>query len=150
MPLAYPQSVTGFTEAQIIDSTGTVLNKMDGSGSVSASFQWGAASVDIPFFVAGRAYRVKSITARVRVAGSDGGAVTAEIRKAGSTVAPASGTILHSGSINLKGTADTNQSITLVTTASTLALAAGDALVIDFTGTLTAAVGVVTVLLEPI
>ncbi len=146
----YPQSTTGFNQVQVVNDAGAVLSNMDGAGSVSATFAWDGASVDRAFFLAGRAYRVKSISARVRVVGSDAGAVTAEIRKAGSTVAPASGTILHSGTINLKGTADTNQAITLVTTAATLALAAGDALVIDFTGVLTAAIGLVTVLLEPI
>ena len=44
---------------------------------------------------------------------------------------------------------DTIQSLTLSTTASDLQIAAGTAIGIDFTGTLTAATGVVTITLAP-
>lgn len=114
-----------------------------------ASSEWTAASVDKTFFVAPRAMIVQSIRARVEVAGTDGSAVTAVIRKVPSGTAITSGTALHSSSINLKGTAATNQSLTLSTTATTVALAAGDALAIDFTGTLTLATGVVSVAMNP-
>ena len=75
--------------------------------------------------------------------------VTAVIKKAASGTAITSGTALHSSSYNLKGTADTIQSLTLSTTASDLQIAAGTAIGIDFTGTLTAATGVVTITLAP-
>lgn len=106
---------------------------------------YNASSVDTAFMVAHRAMRVESIIGRVTVAGTDGGAVTAVIRKVPSGTAIASGTALHSSTFNLKGTADTNQTLTISTTASDMLLAAGDALAIDFTGTLTSATGVVTV-----
>lgn len=118
-------------------------------GFEAVEIEWLAASVDKVAFVATRAYTVKAITARVEAAGTDAGAVTAAVKKAASGTAIASGTALHSGTINLKGTAATNQAITLSTTKSELAIAAGDAIGIDFTGTLTAATGVVTVTLAP-
>ena len=116
---------------------------------LAASTEWLASSVDKIFYVAPRAMVVQSITARVEVAGTDGSAVTAVIKKAPSGTALGSGTALHSGSINLKGTAATNQSLTLSTTDGVVKLAAGDTLAIDFTGTLTSATGAVTVAFNP-
>jgi hypothetical protein len=75
--------------------------------------------------------------------------VTASVVKASGTTAITSGTALHSGTYNLKGTANTVQSLTLSTTSGVTALAAGDRIGIDFTGTLTAATGVITVCLAP-
>jgi len=119
-------------------------------GFVPATGEWVAASVDKTFFAASRAYRVKDITSRVTVAGTDAGAVTGAVRKVPSGTAITSGTALHSGTVNLKGTANTNQVLTLSTTSSDLDIAAGDSLAIDFTGVLTTATGVVTVTLAPV
>lgn len=116
-------------------------------GFVPINIEYNASSVDKVAFVADRAYRVKGIRGRVTVAGTDAGAVTATIRKAASGTAIASGTALHSGTFDLKGTADTNQTLTLSTTDTDLDIAAGDCIAIDFTGTLTAATGAVTVTL---
>ena len=112
---------------------------------VTASFTWSPTSTDAPFFTATRPLVVQAITATVEVAGTDAGAVTAVIRKAPSGTALASGTALHSGSINLKGTAATNQALTLSTTSGVVNLAAGDRLAFDLTGVMTSAVGSVTV-----
>lgn len=112
------------------------------------NLEWNAASVDKSSFVATRAYKVKAITARVTVAGTDTSAVTAAVKKASSGTAIASGTALHSGTINLKGTANTNQALTV--SDDDAVIAAGQAIGLDFTGTLTAATGVVTVELQPI
>ena len=112
---------------------------------VPASFHWSPTSTDAPFFTATRPLVVQAITATVEVAGTDAGAVTAVIRKAPSGTALASGTALHSGSINLKGTAATNQALTLSTTSGVVNLAAGDRLAFDLTGVMTSAVGSVTV-----
>ena len=82
---------------------------------------------------------------------ADGGAVTALVKKAPSGTAPASGTSLHaSGSLDLKGTVNTDQAATLSATAADLLLAAGDALCLDVTGTTTAARGCITVTLVPV
>jgi hypothetical protein len=71
------------------------------------------------------------------------------VKKAASATAITAGTALHSSTANLKGTADTVQNLTMSTTASDLAIPAGTAIGIDFTGVLTAATGVVTILLVP-
>lgn len=123
----------------------------DGAGSpaggafINVDIEYNASSVDKVSFVATRAYYVKAITGRPTVAGTDGGAVTAVIKKAASGTAITAGTALHSSTYNLKGTADTVQSLT-VTTADSY-IPAGTAIGIDFTGTLTSATGVVTVCL---
>lgn len=128
------------------------LQGKDGTnvGAEFAETEYLAASVDKVFFTALRAMRVKAITGRVEAAGTDGGAVTAVVKKAASGTAIASGTALHSGTFNLKGTAATNQSLTLSTTSSDLDLAAGDSIGIDFTGVLTTATGIITVALAPV
>ena len=100
-------------------------------------------------FVAQRAMRVKAIIGRVQAAGTDGGAVTATVYKAPSATAIASGTALHSGTFNLKGTASTNQTLTLSATAGVLDIAAGDTIGIILTGTLTTATGGITVHMTP-
>jgi hypothetical protein len=125
-------------------------NKGDAnSGLVHVSIEYDASSVDKSSFVAPRGYRVKAITGRVTAAGTDSGAVTLAVKKAASGTAIASGTALHSSTMDLKGTANTNQTLTLSTTSSDLDIAAGDAIGIDVTGTLTAATGVVTISLNP-
>lgn len=118
-------------------------------GYININIEYNASSVDKVSFVATRAYVVKAITGRPTIAGTDGSAVTAVIKKAASTTAITAGTALHSSTYNLKGTADTTQALTLSTTASDVAIAAGTAIGIDFTGTLTSATGVVTVTLAP-
>jgi hypothetical protein len=125
-------------------------NDNDAGEFIFASFPYNASSVDAAFFTAPRQLRVEDIRCFVTVAGTDGGAVTAVIRKVPSGTALASGTALHSGTFNLKGTAVTQQQLTLSTTASDLLLNAGDSLAVDFTGTLTSATGNVTVGLNPV
>lgn len=116
---------------------------------VAASINYDANTPDRTFFVADRAYIIKSIRGRVDVAGT-GGACTAQIRKTASGTAPASGTVVHTSSFNLVGTANSNQTLTLSSTASDLLMAAGDALSYDLTGTATSAVGNITVLMSPV
>jgi hypothetical protein len=111
-------------------------------------FPYTASAVDQTMFVADRAYIVKAIRGRVDVAGT-GGAATATIRKVASGTAIASGTALHAGSYNLVGTVNTGQSLTLTTTGDTLLIPAGTAICADFTGTLTSAVGNISVTLSP-
>lgn len=129
---------------------GSGVGNTSGAGEfVNARFGYIATSVDAPVFVATRDYRVEAILGRVEVAGTDGSAVTAILRKAPSGTAGTSGTALHSGTFNLKGTAATNQSLTLSTTPADLVIAAGDCIFVDYTGTLTSAVGVINVCLCP-
>lgn len=130
-------------------SMGLQGSDRDDGGFIAITFDYDAASVDRAFFVAQRAYVVKGIIGRPQVAGTDAGAVTAIVKKAASATAITSGTALHSSTYNLKGTAATNQALTLSTTASDLEIPSGTSIGIDFTGTLTAAVGVISVLLAP-
>ena len=130
-------------------SMGMQGTDLDDGGFLTVNIEYVAASVDKVCYVAPRKMIVKKIVGRPTVAGTDAGAVTAVIKKAASGTAITSGTALHSSSYNLKGTADTIQSLTLSTTASDLQIAAGTAIGIDFTGTLTAATGVVTITLAP-
>lgn len=120
------------------------------AGLMQVNFVYGEATpLDASFFVALRAYRVKGITVRPLVAGTDVSAVTAVIKKVGSGTAIASGTALHTGTVDLKGTINTNQSLTLSSTSSDLDIASGDAIGIAVTGTTTAARGVISILLNP-
>jgi hypothetical protein len=113
-----------------------------------------ASLADQAFFIADRAYNVVAIYEVHSTAGSDGSAVNLQVTKDTSTDAPGAGTNLLTNNadagFNLKGTANTVQTGTLVATAASLKLAAGDRLAVDFAGTLTALAGVVvTVYLEP-
>lgn len=122
---------------------------LDEGGFVFVNIEYNASSVDKVAFVAPRSMIVKNIIGRPTVAGTDAGAVTAVIKKAASATAITSGTALHSSTFNLKGTADTNQTLALSTTPSDLIIPAGTCVGIDFTGVLTSATGVVTVCLAP-
>lgn len=126
-----------------VSGTATVNQLNTTTTTMAVNVEWNAASVDKVFFVAPRACRVLSITARPTVAGTDGGAVTATIRKCASGTAIGSGTALHASGFDLKGTANTNQAVTL--SAPDVEIPVGTALAIDFTGTLTSATGAVTV-----
>lgn len=116
-------------------------------GFCIVNIDYNASAIDKVQFVAPRRYIVKSIVGRPTVAGTDGSAVTAVIKKAASGTAITSGTALHSSTYNLKGTANTNQVLSV--TAADNEIPSGTCIGIDFTGTLTSAVGVVTVTLAP-
>ena len=109
---------------------------------VTASIAYAVPGASQVHLVAYRALFLLGIYPRVQVAGTDGGAVTAAFWKAPSGTALASGTAqLASGSLNLKGTAATNQTMTLSATPADRTYAAGDAFGTVYTGTTTAAIG---------
>lgn len=139
----------GVSIKQIADG-GLGLEGVDGGegGFIPVVLPYTASAVDQTIFTADRAYLVKAIRGRVDVAGT-GGAATATIRKVASGTAIASGTALHSGSYNLVGTVNTQQALTLLTTTGIQLIPAGTAICADFTGTLTSAVGNITVFLSP-
>ncbi len=82
---------------------------------------------------------VTSIVGRLET--PQGAAATATVNKAASGTACSAGTALHSGSFNANGTAATNQTLTVTISA----LAAGDSVCLQTTGTWTATVGTLTV-----
>lgn len=75
----------------------------------------------------------------------NGGAATLVIVKAASGTAPAGGTALTSTSMDLTGTANTNQTLTLSATLADITLAAGDSLCMVTTGVLAASAGCITI-----
>lgn len=90
---------------------------------------------------------VHAITGVVDTAASN--AVTASLFRAPSATALASGTLLHTGTFNLQGTAATNQALTLAS-AATVDIAAGARIGFVISGTPGAAgVGSITVTLAP-
>lgn len=126
-------------------SMGVQGNDLDTGAFIYASTEYNASSIDKTFFIATRALRVVGVVVRPTVAGTDAGAVTAVVQKTPSGTAIGSGTTVHAGSANLKGTANTNQALALSATPAAMRLAAGEALAVDFTGVLTSAVGTITV-----
>jgi hypothetical protein len=95
------------------------------------------------FFIADGAYKVTAVREVHSTAGSDAGAVSVTVTKDTGTQAPGAGTALLTAALDAKATANTVQSGTLIATAATLTLAAGDRLSVLFAGTLTALAGVV-------
>jgi hypothetical protein len=102
-----------------------------------------AASVDSHVFIATKACEVRGIREIHTAAGGSGAAVRA--RKCTGTTVPGSGAALHTADFDLTATANTVQTGTLTATAADLVLAAGNTIALDFTGTLTALLGVVTI-----
>lgn len=136
----------------------SLVQNTDGSAGLSGSgggtgemvvltFTYDANSVDRAFFTASRPYVVKSIIGRPTVAGTDGSAVTAGVNITDDGSAIPAGTKIHASTIDLKGTIHTNQ-VMSVTAASAL-LSTGQSIGVNFTGTLTAAVGVISVTMCP-
>ena len=130
---------------RLVGADGTTL-----SGFQITANPYVATSVDMTVFTASRACVVTGLTGRVDTAGTDASAVTAQVRKVPSGTALTGGTVLHTGTYTLKGTANANQVLTLSTTEGALRLAAGDSVVVDFTGVLTAAAGCISVTLAPL
>ena len=109
-----------------------------------------ASSVaDVQFWTAPVKCEVVAVREVHAVAGNDGGDVTATIRRCQGTEAATAGDDLLSATINLKGTALTEQTPALTATTANLTLEAGNRLSLDVTGTTTTLAGViVTVLLK--
>jgi hypothetical protein len=103
-----------------------------------------AANVDNYVYTFSRPGKIVDARINLTVAGSDGGAVTLNIRKCASGTAPASGTAVIASTLNLKSTAATPVAATLSATESAKLFEAGDSVSFDYTGTLTALVGVAT------
>jgi hypothetical protein len=114
------------------------------------NYQYVATSVDDNAWIADGDYEVVGVKLAPRVAGTDASAVTVNVQKCTGTTAPGSGTDLLTAGLNLKGTINTVQSGTLISTESSKRLTAGDRLAINFTGTLTAAIGLVSIYLKKI
>jgi len=151
-----------------VDNTG-IPRVSDAVTAETAGFNWntggfipGGRAVEVPIsgtsvdqhvFIADRAYRVTSISEIHSVVGGASAAVRP--RKITDTSAPgavASATVkeLTTANFDLTATINTTQNGVLSATASDLLLAAGDRLALDFSGTVTGVVGVVTFMLVPV
>lgn len=86
----------------------------------------------IAIFTAPAKCKILGIAAVHGTAETTAGTLTATLKKATGTQSATAGTAVHSGTINLKGTANTVQNPTLSTTAADLVLAAGNRLTVDF------------------
>lgn len=116
---------------------------------VSVSLPTAAENIDQPLFIADRAYKVVSIKEAHGTAGGAGAALV--LKKCTGTQAAASGTAMHTGSIDLTATANTVVTPTLSATATDYTLAAGDRIAADYTGTITPLAGAnVTIVLRAI
>lgn len=108
------------------------------------------------FFVASEPYEIIAVSEVHATAGTDASAVTLQVTKDTATNAPGAGTALLTNNANagfdVRATANTVQSGALLTTTpAALVLAKGDRLSLAYTGTLTAAAGVVVgVTLRPL
>lgn len=118
------------------------------------SRHWTAGeAADSHIFTADRGYELLEVNEVHRVAGA--GSTTLMIEKAPSGTAPGSGTDLLGTAFATDSTADTPVHKTaagggLVASKVSRTLARGDSLVADFTGTMTAYEGGVTIVLRPL
>lgn len=139
-----------------ITGNATITGNMDLTGTLTGETVFithpvDASSVDTQLFISTGAWQVVSVEEAHTVAGNDGGAVTIMVNKCTGTQAPSAGNATLTGTLDLKGAANTVQAGTLTATTADLQLADGDRLCADFTGTLTTlAGGVVTIGLQSI
>jgi len=119
-----------------------------GYGWLPVNMPYDANSVDRAYFVADRAYRIKSVTLRRDVAGTDASAVQVQVRKAPAGTAINAGTLIVVGA-NLKTTNSSVFTFEFRSEPGVRDLEPGEAIGLDFTGTLTSAMGVITVMLAP-
>lgn len=116
---------------------------------IALNVRYNASSIDETFFTASRRYIVKSVICRPTVAGTDGGAVTAGVNISTDGQSIGAGQKCHNSTMDLKGTINTNQVMQMSGTVSEHILNEGDTLSINYGGTLTAAVGTISVTLCP-
>lgn len=112
---------------------------------IAIPFTYTASSVDIGVFSAKGAWNITGVELVPRVAGNDASAVNVTVKVCDSGEAPSSGDAALSAVLDLKGTADTTQTGTL---GANVAVAATQYIALDFTGTLTNAVGMGTIWLK--
>jgi hypothetical protein len=114
-----------------------------------ASFYIAGTVADVQFWTAPTKCQVVAVREIHAVAGDDAGTVTGTIRRCQGTEAATAGDNLLSATINLKGTALTEQTPALTATTADLTLEAGNRLALDVTGTTDTLAGVIlTVLLK--
>jgi len=91
-----------------------------------------------------QAQNIKALRCRLSATG-DIGATLSVYKASSGTACPASGTVLHSGSCNLNGTVNADQTLTLTNTT----LAVGDSVCIGSSGVVTNSAGEISMYLTP-
>ena len=123
--------------------TAGAAGEIDFNGAgLDAQYLQGATAnaINTTFFIATRAYRIKG--AKVVFSTAAGGASALDITHETGTTGPAAGSVITNASFNLNATANTVQTGTLVATAATLLLAAGDRLSVKFGQTVQSSAGI--------
>ncbi len=116
---------------------------LEAASSFAIVHRYGDATpADGPVFTATRACRILKVM--VRILGTAASA-TGMLTKAASGTAASAGTSLLAATFAFDATTNTNLTPGLTTTAADLSLAAGDSIMLDVTGTLTSATGVITI-----
>jgi hypothetical protein len=114
-----------------------------------ADFYIASSVADVQFWTAPAKCEVVAVREVHAVAGDNASAVTATIRRCQGTEAATAGDDLLSTTIDLKGTALTEQTPALTATTANLVLEAGNRLSLDVTGNTATLAGVIlTVLLK--
>lgn len=103
----------------------------------------GETLADSVFYIATRSVKVIAVRESHEAAGTDAGAVNIQVEKLASGQAPGAGTNVLTAVIDLKATTNTPQTGSVVGTAATVTLSAGQRLGINLTGTPTAVAGLV-------
>lgn len=140
----------GISLVQNTDGSAGMAGSGGGDGGfVCLSMRYDASSIDQVYFVAHRRYIVVDVRHWPLVAGTDAGAVTASVKHVASGSAVNTGTKPHTSTMDLKGTINTVQVMTLATDPADRIVAAGEGIGLDLTGVMTAAIGAVAVTLCP-
>lgn len=150
-------AATGRAGDVYVDTSG-VLNVHNGTNwvaggsanmTVRADIPNAASAVDQNVFIADRAYQLVSV--RGVYAANNGAAFTMDVKKCTGTQAPSAGVTMLSATQDWNATANTVITSTLSATPANTALATGDRIALDFTGTATSIAGaVVAIVLRPI
>jgi len=144
------QHLAAIPDKRIARSVQKALEQMfdpDGLGQgIDFTVPLTATDATRTIFIANRAMRLKAVS-RIFSTASTSGTVT--VTKDTGTAAPGAGTALLTGTLALSGTANTVVNGTLISTTSSLQLAAGDRIAIVIAGTMTnLAGGILTLSLE--
>jgi hypothetical protein len=143
-----PNTIT-FAQAPGADAHGFMVWLQPGRATalaepliVPAAWRAGVTPNGVTVFIADRALNITDIVGVVETA--NGAAATVSVVKAANNQALSAGTVIHSGSFNANGTAGMNQTLTLTMTT----MNAGDRLGLTSTGTFTASVGSISVMVQ--
>jgi hypothetical protein len=133
---------------QVVGTTAAKRGGEIGLTRIRETFFIAAASTSQRVLIADEPMEVVAIMEAHSVAG--GASAALQIEKLTGTQAPGAGTVILQSALDLTATVNTTVTATLVSTTSTLQLAAGESLAFKFSGTLTGLVGSIVIVLRRI